>query len=260
MAGAIRFDDGAAYERMMGTWSRLAGEDFLRWLAPPPGLRWIDVGCGNGAFTELLAQRCAPAQLTGVDPSEAQLAFARQRPGTPSARYLHGDAMALPFEDNVFDAAAMALVIFFVPDPATGLAEMRRVVRPGGLVAAYAWDFDVGGFPLAALNEEMAAMGVPANVPPSKDVSRPDNLRALWVDGGLLDVQMTGLPVTRRFADFEELWAVSQLSAGAGAQIRAMTEAQRQELKERLRARMPLDADGGITSSAFANGIQGRAP
>ena len=75
----IRFDDGAGYERMMGKWSRLAGEVFLDWLQPPSGLRWIDVGCGNGAFTELLAERCAPAEIQGVDPSEAQLAFARSR-------------------------------------------------------------------------------------------------------------------------------------------------------------------------------------
>ena len=81
MAGQqIRFDDGAAYERMMGTWSRLAGNIFLDWLAPRPGLRWIDIGCGSGAFTELLVERCAPTEVQGIDPSEAQLAFARARP------------------------------------------------------------------------------------------------------------------------------------------------------------------------------------
>src|SRR5258707_14760287 len=68
----IRFDDGAAYERMMGQWSRLAGEIFLDWLAPLAGLRWIDIGCGNGAFTELLVERCAPAEVQGIDPSEGQ--------------------------------------------------------------------------------------------------------------------------------------------------------------------------------------------
>ena len=79
----IRFNDGAAYERMMGTWSRIAGAIFIDWLAPPSGLRWIDVGCGNGAFSELLVERCAPAEVQGIDPSEAQLAFARTRPAAP---------------------------------------------------------------------------------------------------------------------------------------------------------------------------------
>ena len=126
----IRYDDGAGYERYMGSWSRLAGEVFLDWLAPRPGLRWIDIGCGNGAFTELLVQRCAPAEVQGIDPSEAQLAFARARPAARGAAFHQGDAMALPFPQDRFDAAVMALVIFFVPDPARGVAEMVRVVCP----------------------------------------------------------------------------------------------------------------------------------
>src|SRR3982750_995877 len=103
----IRFDDGAAYERYMGQWSQLAGERFLDWVAAPSGLRWIDVGCGNGAFTELLAERSAPAEIQGVDPSGAQLAFARARHSAGIAQFRQGAAMALPFADNSFDAAAM---------------------------------------------------------------------------------------------------------------------------------------------------------
>jgi ubiquinone/menaquinone biosynthesis C-methylase UbiE len=75
----IRFDDGEAYEDFMGKWSRLAGQAFLDWLSPARGLRWVDVGCGNGAFTELLVERCAPREVQAIDPSEGQLAFARTR-------------------------------------------------------------------------------------------------------------------------------------------------------------------------------------
>src|SRR4029077_11160130 len=110
----IRFDDGAAYERMMGTWSRYAGRIFLDWLAPAPALRWIDIGCGSGAFTELLVERCAPAEIQGIDPSEGQLAFARTRPASRVAEFRQGDAMALPFAASRFDAAVMALVLVFV--------------------------------------------------------------------------------------------------------------------------------------------------
>ena len=135
----IRYDDGAAYERMMGAWSRIAGEIFLDWLMPEPGLRWIDIGCGGGAFTQLLVERCAPAEVQGIDPSEAQLSFARARPVGRIAKFDRGDALALPFGEDNFDAAVMALVLFFVPDPAKSVAEMARVVRPGGTVATYVW-------------------------------------------------------------------------------------------------------------------------
>src|SRR5215470_13462080 len=91
------FDDGESYERLMGRWTRLAGEVFLDWLDIPANLRWLDVGCGNGAFTEALIARCAPGEVLAVDPSEGQLAFARKRPATSLARFRTGDAQALPF-------------------------------------------------------------------------------------------------------------------------------------------------------------------
>src|SRR5260370_39795073 len=105
----IRFDDGAAYERMMGTWSRLAGDIFLDWLAPRPGLRWIDLGCGSRAFTELLVERCAPAEVQGIDPSEEQLAIARARPAARPAQFRPGAAPALPFPDRKVDGAVVGL-------------------------------------------------------------------------------------------------------------------------------------------------------
>ena len=130
------FNDGAAYERRMGRWSRVVGEKFLDWLAVPQGLRWLDVGCGNGAFTEVVIARSAPAAVSGVDPSEGQLTYARTRPAAKLAEFRRGEAQALPYPDRSFDAATMALVISFVPDPAKAVREMLRVVRPGGWVAA----------------------------------------------------------------------------------------------------------------------------
>lgn len=130
----IRFDDGDAYERLMGIWSRTVGQVFLDWLSPSPGQRWADIGCGNGAFTEAILRKCAPAKVDGIDSSEGQLAYARTRAGVQGAIFRQGDARALPYADASFDIAVMALVIHFVPDPARGVAEMARVVRPGGWV------------------------------------------------------------------------------------------------------------------------------
>lgn len=256
----IRFDDGAAYEDFMGRWSQLAGEAFLQWLAPAAGLRWVDVGCGNGAFTELLVQRCAPAGVLGVDPSEEQLAYARTRPATHSVTYLQGDAMALPGEDGAFDAAVMALVLFFVPDPARSVAEMARVVRPGGSVSAYSWDMFGGGFPFAALHEEMAALGTPPLWPPSADASRMEVMEALWVGAGLLELQTRQVAVQRRFDDFETFWRIAQTGPRIAPGLSKMALADRDTLKQRVSARLGGDGGGPITVNAHANAIQGRKP
>ena len=93
MTNGIRFDNGETYERYMGQWSQLVGEQFLDWLAVPPGQDWLDVGCGNGAFTDLLMRRCAPAGVAGIDPSEGQLRFARTRPALQAVRLELADAM-----------------------------------------------------------------------------------------------------------------------------------------------------------------------
>jgi ubiquinone/menaquinone biosynthesis C-methylase UbiE len=143
----IRFTDGAGYDRFMGVWSRLAGQDFLDWIGPSQGQRWLDVGCGNGAFTQLVVQQSEPLTLVGIDPSEAQLAYARQQPVLKIVDFINADAMALPFPDDAFNLAVMPLVIFFVPEPAQGVAEMVRVVAPGGTVAAYAWAPSAGPSP-----------------------------------------------------------------------------------------------------------------
>jgi ubiquinone/menaquinone biosynthesis C-methylase UbiE len=256
----IRFDDGAAYEQMMGIWSQLVGDIFLDWLAPPAGLRWIDVGCGTGAFTELLVERCAPAEVQGIDPSEGQLTFARARPGARLAEFRRGDAMALPFPADRFDAAVMALVLVFVPDPAKGIEEMARVVRPGGTVATYMWDMLGGGFPLDPILVEMRAMGLTPPRPPRMDASQMVMLRELWTGAGLEAVETREIPANRAFADFEDFWATNLKSPSISATVSAMSSADVAMLKARVRASLSADAGGRIIHSARAHAIKGRLP
>jgi ubiquinone/menaquinone biosynthesis C-methylase UbiE len=253
----LRFDDGAAYEQMMGVWSRLVGEVFLDWLRPAQGLRWIDVGCGNGAFTELIISRCAPADVHGIDPSEGQLAFARTRPGARGARFRQGDAMALPFASDSFDAAVMALVLVFVPDPAKGIAELVRVTRPGGLVATYMWDMLGGGFPLEPILAELAAMGVSPTRPPRMEASRLDALNAFWTSAGLTHVETREITVERTFRDFEEFWQVETKAPSIAPTLAAMPPDVAATFRQRVHARLPADADGRITCGARAHAIKG---
>jgi ubiquinone/menaquinone biosynthesis C-methylase UbiE len=256
----IRFVDGAAYEEMMGVWSRFAGEVFLDWLSPHSGLRWIDIGCGNGAFTELLVERCGPVEVQGIDPSEGQLAFARTRPASRLAEFRQGDAMALPFSADRFDAAVMALVIVFVPDPMKGVAEMVRVVVPGGIVATYVWDMVGGGFPLDPILAEMRAMGLKPPQPPQVDACRIEVMRGLWMAAGLEAVETREIAVSRTFSDFDDFWMTNAKSPMLGAMLAAMTSGDVETLKSRVRARLPADSNGHITYGARAQAVKGRRP
>lgn len=259
-AQEMRFDDGAGYERMMGAWSQLAGEVFVDWLAPPSGLRWIDIGCGTGAFTELLLERCCPEVVHGVDPSEDQLAFARPRLATRPAQFQVASATALPYAAGSFDAAVMALVIVFVPDPAKGVREMARVVRPGGTAAAYAWDILDGGSPLAPVLDELLPKGPGSAGPAQASASHIDALRDFWRGAGLEAVQTRRIDVRRDFADFDDFW-ISLLGApSVRPAVAALCPREVQELKERVRMRIAADRSGRLSVSARANAVKGRVP
>ena len=249
----VRFHDGAAYERMMGAWSRIAGEVFLDWLQPARGLTWADIGCGNGAFTQLVVERCAPAHVFAIDPSPGQLAYARTRLAGAPVELASGDAMALPYPDNSVDVATMALVLFFVPDTRKGLAEMIRITRPGGLVAAYLWDLAGGGFPADAVWAEFREAGHQVPHPPSAAISNMDALTALW-DDGLDAVESKVIEVERSFAGFDDYWDSCLNSSSIAAAVKGLSPAQVAQVKERVRQR--LHENGG-RYTARANAVKG---
>jgi SAM-dependent methyltransferase len=256
----IRFDDGASYEIMMGRWSVLVGDRFLDWIGAPGGARWLDVGCGNGAFTQLVVERCMPSGVQAFDLSPQQLAYARNRlPAGAPVTWARADAMRLPVADAAADAAVMALVLFFVPEPAVAVAEMCRAVRPGGIVAAYHWDVLGGGFPLADIGAEMLELGVPPRLPPGVAASTIEASTSLWQEAGLRQVRTCQITVQRRFDGFDDYWG----SAASSNSLRPMTETMpadcRELLKENVRRRLQA-GDGPLTVSARANAVSGIKP
>jgi ubiquinone/menaquinone biosynthesis C-methylase UbiE len=252
------FTNGEAYERLMGRWSRNVGTQFLDWLDLPKGLRCLDVGCGNGAFTEVLAARVAPSELAGIDPSEEQLAFAKTREGVKPAQFRVGDAQALPFDDGSFDVAIMALVISFVPDPAKAVSEMARVVGPGGVVATYMWDVVANSQPHGPCYTTMSALGMPIASRPS-NASELSVMRSLWEQAGMdsIETRVIEIPVT--FSDFDDFWDSNSTPAGpVGKAVEKLSAADRERVRAHLRERLPQDAAGRIAYQARAHAVKGR--
>jgi ubiquinone/menaquinone biosynthesis C-methylase UbiE len=255
------FTDGEAYQQMMGQWSRGAGDVFLDWLALPGGLRWLDVGCGTGAFTQLLLDKCEPRQVRALDPSADQIAYARTTPAAKAVNFQVGDAQSLPFADGEFDAASMALVITFIPEPAKAMAELKRVVKPGGTIGTYVWDFLGGGSPQQPLREAVETMGVTVAPAPGHVNSRIERLGELFTAASLDAVATRMIEIDVTYPDFDTYWTSQTALANTVVQhLREMTQADVERVKARLCENLPADQTGRIAYKARANAAKGRVP
>ncbi len=252
---------GAAYEPYVGRWSRLVAREFLAWLAMPPGSRWLDVGCGTGALSQTILQVASPAAVTGVDPSEAYIAYAREQVRDARIRFEVGDAQALPVETAAYDAVVSGLVLNFVPEPERAVAEMARTARPGGVVAAYVWDY-AGEMQLmrhfwdaaAALDPAARALDEGARFP----LCRPEPLAALFRGAGLKDVEVRTIDVPAIFRDFDDYWLPFLGGQGpAPSYATSLDEERRAALREHIRAGLPIAADGSIHLIARAWAVCG---
>jgi SAM-dependent methyltransferase len=260
-AAAHSFDDGAAYERFMGRWSRAAGTVFLDWMAPSAGVCWLDVGCGTGSFTELVVDICSPAAVFAIDPSEAQIDQARHRPVAQRAHFRVGDAHALPFAESTFDIVASALVLNFVSDRPRALSEMRRVTRTGGIVGGYVWDFATERSPSRPLRLGLRQNGahVP-HVPGTGDTSLAA-LSSMFERAGFENIATRSIDVTVQFADFDDFWGAQTPSYSPIAKVIAsMTTSDRVRLIETVRAGLATRPDGRIEYFARANAVHGCVP
>ena len=251
---------GDRYEPYVGRWSRLVARDFVDWIAAPKGLRWLDVGCGTGALAQTVLDRAAPAEVLGVDPSDGFLANARRYVTDPRVRFEIGDAQALPAGDGAFDAAVSGLVLNFVSDQAMAAREMRRAVKPGGIVAAYLWDY-AGEMQMmrrfwdaaVALDPDARAKDEGVRFP----LCRPEPLKALFAGAGLRDATVKAIDVPTVFKDFDDFWTpFLSGQAPAPGYCMSLSEERRAALRERLRATLPVRADGSIPLIARAFAIR----
>jgi len=260
--GGDRWAAGDAYEAYMGRWSRLVAREFVDWLRPEPGGHWLEIGCGTGALTSSVCAACAPASVVACDESASFVENAGARLRDPRVAYVAAPAGALPARPAGFDAIVSGLVLNFIPDPRSALAAMRDRVRPGGMVAAYLWDYAGGVGMLHHFWAEVVASDPGAA---ALDESRrfgawqATHLASLFRGAGLADVENATLTVPTPFASFDDYWTPFLGGTGpAPSYVATLPEGRRDALAQRLRARLPRDADGVIRLEARALAVRGR--
>lgn len=249
------WEQGNPYERYVGRWSRRVAPPFLAWLNVPASKRWLDVGCGTGALSAAIVDRCAPASVAGVEPSEGFLKTAREHLAGRVA-FHQGSATAIPLGDASVDAVVSGLVLNFVPDQRAALAEMARVASSGGTIAAYVWDY-AGKMELmryfwdAAV--ELDPKAAKLDEGPRFPLCRPDALEKLFAESGLKGVAVRSIDVPTRFASFDDYWQPFLGGQGpAPAYAMSLDETARASLRDRVRERLPASADGSISLIARA--------
>lgn len=259
---APMFRASAGYESYMGRWSRLLAGKFIEFAGVKEGERALDVGSGTGSLAAALERALPSVEVVGVDPSAEFVEFARQSCASERARFELGDAQALRFPDAAFDAAMALLVINFVPDHRKALAEMRRVTRAGGKVAACVWDYGAGMQSLRIFWDEAVALdpAIAAKDERHMKLSHAGELGALWESAGLLAVEERALAIEQRFQSFDDYWHPFLGGVGpGGAYVASLSQERRAQLAARLKRRILAERpDGPFVLPASAWCVKGR--
>ncbi len=260
MSSTYTATDAAAYERLMGRWSPLLAEELIEFAGLAPGDAVLDLGCGTGSLALALAGRQEPRRILGVDLAEPYIAYAGGRLRDPRLAFERGDATSLNFPDGSFDRSFSLLALNFIPDPARAIAEMRRVTRAGGVVAAAVWDF-AGGLTYQRIFWDTAAA-----LDPDAERARarhfasrltgPGELEAAFRDAGLRGVAAGSLTIRMEYASFDDYWRpIADAQGPVGDYVKRLPPARLRALAEALeRAYCCGRPDGlrSMTASAWA--------
>ena len=258
------WESGDAYEQYVGRWSRLVAMEFLEWLDVETEATWGDVGCGTGVLSEYILAGTAPASILAMDRAQGFIRAAHSRLRDRRAQFSVGDALALPWGANSCDATVSGLVLNFVSSPKAMAAEMVRVTRPGGIVAAYVWDY-AGGMQMmrhfwdvaVELNPHDSKLDQAERFP----ICQPEPLERLFQEVGLHAVTVRSIDFVTVFQDFDDYWNPFLGKQGAAPTYLASLDAAAQDrIRDALKARLPRTADGSIRLNARAWAVQGIVP
>jgi SAM-dependent methyltransferase len=252
----------SSYESYVGRWSRLVAERFVDWLAPRPGGRWLDVGCGTGALAAAIHDRADPCHVVSADISLPYLTHARSRLADPRVFHVCARAESPPVRRRSHDAAVSGLVLNFLTDPNAVLVELAAIVRVGGAVSAYVWDYNGRMEMMQATWEEATKLDPAVESHPARSgytLCRPEALHRLFDSAKLQDVHVAPLDIGMRFEGFDDLW--EPLLSGQGSlsgYVSSLASARQAELRAALQARFCTGRDGSaFTLAARAWAVRG---
>jgi SAM-dependent methyltransferase len=229
---------GQAYDRFMGRYSRLLAPQLAGLAGVRAGQRALDIGCGPGALTAELVARLGPEAVAAVDPSEPFVAAARAR--YPGVNVLQASAEQLPFPDGSFDAALAQLVVHFMADPVAGLAEMARVTRRGGVVAACVWDHAGGRGPLSLFWQAARELDPDVHDESQRARTREGHLAELLAEAGLNDIEAAVLTADLEHPTFDDWWEPFTNGVGpAGSYVASLDPDGQAALREQCRGLLP---------------------
>jgi SAM-dependent methyltransferase len=257
---------GDGYERTMGRWSRQLALPFLDFVGTADGDRVLDVGCGTGHLSFAVARRSGAGEVRGIDVALPYIEHARRHNQDPRLVFEVADACALPFPERSFDRVLSLLVLHFVPQADQAIAEMRRVARPGGVVAAAVWDARGGFVANRMFYDTAAALDPKASERRARNftrpMTRPGELQRAWLRAGLKGVVETTLTLRMEFASFADYWAPYEGNEGPGAEyVATLDEVERERLRDAVQAAyLDGEADGPRSYAALAWAVKGTAP
>lgn len=256
------FSNAQAYEAYVGRWSHFVAHRFIAWLDIAPGRAWLDVGAGTGILTQVILQQAPPTKVVAVDQSEGYLEFARQRIHDDRVEFRVSDAAAIAFESPQFDVAVAGLVLNFVPSPEHAAKSMAQVVRSGGMVGAYVWDYSgqmqmMRHFWDAAIQVDPTA--AEADAGGRFAICHPDNLRLLFQSVGLNAVDVIPIDIETRFQNFDDYWLPFLRAQGSVYKyLHSLTDETLTTIRDQLQKQLPTADDGTIPLIARAWAVRGQ--
>ncbi|WP_431685558.1 class I SAM-dependent methyltransferase [Hahella sp. NBU794] len=251
----------SSYEAFMGRWSRRIALEYVSWLNAPPGLHWLDVGCGTGALTRTICNVAQPASVLGCDPAEPFIAFAREQTLEAPASFIAAGVGNLPHRPEGFDCVASMFALNFFPDTDAAIREMQTIAAAGAIVSACVWDYAQGMeflryFWDAATAQDHAAKELDEGY--RFPLCHPEKLIELFTKAGLDDIQCEAVEIPTLFTHFDDYWLPFLGATGpAPAYIASLSADLRNAIADKLRETIPIQPDGTIPLKAKAWAIRG---